>query len=156
MIKTIMIEDHPIEVNSSLGWFFDYEEQFGNDILPDLLPLLDAALGALADLYDTDEDVNVFEKLDDEAINRIIISLSSLKITTVVNILWAMYHNAGGTKKPMEFINQFEVFPMDVVVPELFWLIVKSSVSSKNSQRLLEKLPPQISTRLPSAELQED
>ena len=52
MKKTILIEDQPIEINSSLGWLFCYREQFGHDILPDLLPLLDAALGALANMYE--------------------------------------------------------------------------------------------------------
>lgn len=141
MKKTIMIESQPIEINSSLGWLFCYREQFGHDILPDLLPLLDAALGALAEAYDGKDEINVFEKLDDDSISRMIVALSTLEAVTVSNILWAMAKNAGETREPLEWINSFDVFPMDQIVPELFRTIVESSVSSKNSKSLLEKIP---------------
>lgn len=141
MIKTINLEGQPVEINSSLGWLFCYREQFGHDILPDLLPLLDAALGALAEIYDGDEDINIFEKLDEETVNRIIVALSSLEVLTVANILWAMAKNAGETRRPEEWVNDFEVFPLDIVVPETFKVLIESSVSSKNSQRLLQRIP---------------
>ena len=139
MKKIIEInEGQPIEIDSSLGWLFCYREQFGHDIMPDLLPLLDAALGALNELG---EESNVVEMLDEEAVGRIIVALSSLEFVTVINILWAMNKNAGGMQNPKEFVNQFDVFPMDIVVPELFRVIVESSVSSKNSESLLKKIP---------------
>ena len=141
MIKTIDIEGQPVEINSSLGWLFCYREQFGHDILPDLLPLLDAALGALSEIYDGEEEINIFEKLDEDTVNRIITSLSTLEVLTVTNILWAMAKNAGETKQPFEWVNEFNVFPFDTVVPEVFRVLIESSVSSKNLKRLLEKIP---------------
>ena len=141
MIKTISLEGQPVEINSSLGWLFCYREQFGHDILPDLLPLLDAVLGALAEIYDGDEDINIFEKLDEETVNRIIVALSSLEVLTVANILWAMAKNAGETRRPEEWVNDFDVFPLDIVLPEIINAVVNSSVSSKNSKRLLERMP---------------
>lgn len=141
MRKTIEIENHPVEINTSLGWLFCYREQFGHDILPDLLPLLDAALGALSEIYDEDENVNIIEKLDETTVNRIIVSLSTLEALTVTNILWAMAKNAGETRNPREWVNDFEVFPFDIVVPEIMTAIIESSVSSKNSRSLLERIP---------------
>ena len=141
MKRTIEIEGHPIEINTSLGWLFCYREQFGHDILPDLLPLLDAALGALSEIYDENEDANILEKLDETAVNRIIVSLSTLEVLTITNILWAMAKNAGETKNPREWANGFDVFPFDVVTIELMRALIESSVSSKNSKRLLEKIP---------------
>lgn len=141
MIKTLNIEGQPLEVNSAQGWLFHYKEQFGHDILPDLLPLLDAALGAAAEIYDGDEDVNIFEKLDEDTVNRMIVALSSLEATTVINILWSMSKNAGNNIPHYEFINKYDPFPYDEITPALFMLIVNSSVSSKNSKRLLEKVP---------------
>ena len=155
MIKTINIEGQPVEINSSLGWLFCYREQFGHDILPDLLPLLDAALSALAEIYDGDEDINIFEKLDEETVNRIIVALSSLEVLTVANILWAMAKNAGETKRPEEWLNDFDVFPLDTVVPEMVKAIVNSSLSSKNSKRLLEKIPLLNGSRLQTSQLPE-
>lgn len=157
MRKTIELEGQAVEINSSLGWLFCYREQFGHDILPDLLPLLDAALGALADIYDGEEEINVLEKINDETASRIVLALSSLEILTVANILWAMAKNAGETRNPNQWINDFEVFPFDVVVPETFKAIIESSVSSKNSKRLLEKIPSlSRSIQLSSAEQDED
>lgn len=157
MRKTIELEGQPVEINSSLGWLFCYREQFGHDILPDLLPLLDAALGALADIYDGEEEINILEKIDDETASRIVLALSSLEILTVANILWAMAKNAGETRNPNQWINDFEVFPFDVVVHETFKAIIESSVSSKNSKRLLEKIPSlSRSIQLSSAEQGED
>ena len=141
MIKTIQIDNQPIDINTSLGWLFCYREQFGHDILPDLLPLLEAALNGLADIYDEQEEVNLIEKLNDETISQIIVSLSTLEVLTVANILWARCKNAGETKRPEEWLNSFDVFPMDIIVPQLFRSIVESSISSKNSQRLLNKIP---------------
>lgn len=139
MKKIIEInEGQPIEIDSSLGWLFCYREQFGHDIMPDLLPLLDAALGALNRLSDED---NVIEMLDEETVSRIIVALSSLEFVTIINILWAMNKNAGGLQNPHTFVNQFDVFPMDIIVPELFKTIVESSMSSKNSESLLKKIP---------------
>ena len=153
MIKTIMIEDQPIEVNTSQGWLFCYREEFGHDILPDLLPLLEAALGAISDIYDEDENADLLEKLNEDTVSRIVLSLSSLETLTVLNVLWAMAKNAGNNQKPFEFANSFEVFPYDTVVPELFWTIVKSSVSSKNLQSLINKIPTEKlpSTLIPSS-----
>lgn len=147
MIKTIMIEDQPLEINSSLGWLFCYQEQFGHDILPDLLPLLEAALGAITSVYEEDEE-NIISKLDEDTISNMVVSLSSLETLTIVNVLWAMAKNAGETRKPYEFANAFDPFPFDVIVPELFWTICKSSTSSKNLQSLLKKIPME---KIPSA-----
>ena len=157
MIKTIQINNQPIDINTSLGWLFCYREQFGHDILPDLLPLLEAALNGIADIYGDEEEINLIEKLNDETISQIIVSLSTLEVLTVANIMWAMCKNAGETKKPEEWLNSFDVFPMDIIVPQLFRSIIESSVSSKNSKRLLEKIPIlSVSTQSQSPELVED
>lgn len=146
MIKTIMIEDQPLEINSSLGWLFCYREQFGHDILPDLLPLLEAAVNAINDVYGDEADI--MDKLDEDVISKIIVSLSSLEVLTVCNILWAMAKNAGEKKTPQEWLNSFDVFPLDTITPQLFWAIVYSSASSKNLQSLINKIPME---KIPSA-----
>ena len=153
MIKTIEIEGQPMEVNSAQGWLFCYREQFGHDILPDLLPLLDAALGALNEVYD--EEGSIVERLDEVTTNRIIVALSSLEATTIINIFWAMAKNAGNTTPHHEFVNMFDPFPYEQIVPELFTLIVQSSMASKNSESLLKKIP-NLSTLTRSLSLAQD
>ena len=144
MKKTINIEGQPIEISSNQGWLFCYKEEFGHDILPDLLPMLEAVLGALAELYEGEEDLSyqdIFAKLDDDVVSKAIISLSTLEVLTVHNILWAMAKNAGETRNPRDFANSFDVFPYDEILPELFTTIIKSSMSSKNSESLLKNIP---------------
>lgn len=45
MKRTFDFEGIPVELNSSMGWFLIYREQFGHDILPDLMPAIDAVFG---------------------------------------------------------------------------------------------------------------
>lgn len=139
MKKIIQIEDQSIEVNSSMGWLFVYREQFGHDILPDILPLVDAIVEIFADLYS--EDGELIDKLNDGLVDKVTITLSGLEFTTIVNIFWAMAKNCDSSiEEPKTWANKFEVFPMDQVATELFTLILSSSISSKNSERLLNKI----------------
>ncbi len=140
MIKAITIEDKTIEVNSAQGWLFCYKEQFGHDITPDLLPLVDAILKILSDIYG-EEEMTVGDALNEETIDKVIVSLSTLEATTVINILWAMAKNAGNETPHYKFINEFDPFPYEEIAPMLFVLILKSSVASKNLGSLLEKVP---------------
>ena len=138
MKKEIKIGDKTVELNSSAGWFYDYQEQFGRDIMPDLMPLLEGLLGTLAELQDGATDKLV---LTDEIVGKIIDALATAEVTTIFNITWAMAHNADETiESPRKWVNSFENFPVDEIVPELAVLIIQSSVSSKNSASLLKKL----------------
>lgn len=139
MIKTLEIEDRTIEVNSGQGWLFCYKEQFGHDIVPDLLPLLDATLKVLGDTFG--EEITVNDALNEETIDKVIVSLSTMEATTIINILWAMAKNAGNKTPHYEFINEFDPFPYEEVAPMLFGLILKSSVASKNLASLQKRIP---------------
>ncbi len=139
MKKVINIENQPVEVNSSMGWLFIYREQFGHDILPDILPLLDAVLELLMEIYSEGE--NLLEKAKEGLIDRIMFTLLQLELSTLVNMLWAMAKNADNSiDEPKTWANQFEVFPFDIVAKELFELLLSSSMSTKNSKSLQEKL----------------
>ena len=136
MKKEIKIGDKTVELNSSAGWFYDYQEQFGHDIMPDLMPLLEGLLGTLAELQESGQEI----ALTDEIVGKIIDALATAEVTTIFNIAWAMAHNADETiESPRKWVNSFENFPVDEVVPELALLIIQSSVSSKNSASLLKK-----------------
>lgn len=146
MKKTIMIADQSVELNSSAGWFYDYQEEFGRDIMPDLMPILEGLLGTLAELQESGENEIV---LTDEVVAKIIDALALAEVTTIFNITWAMAHNADEKiPRPRKWINQFESFPVDEVVPELIRLILESSVSSKNAKSLLEKMDTMKKTAL--------
>ena len=145
MIKTIEFEGQKVDLNTSAGWLFAYKNRFGHDIFPDLMPIIESVVGALASLLESGETElnagNVKGLMDDDTITDAFIKLAGMEITTVYQVLWAMAYNAdksiGG---PEDFFNSFEKFPLDVIIPELFTAIVESSVSSKNGMRLLKSL----------------
>ena len=152
MIDTIMIENHPVEINTSAGWLYCYREQFGHDIMVDLYPLMSSVTSVATELLgdivkekgDDSEEIRLSEVLkhiDGDVVQEMLVKLSAMEMTTILNILWAMAKNATpNIEKPQRFINQFDVMPIEQIIPELFKRIVKSSASSKNSQSLLEKL----------------
>lgn len=151
MITNIMIDSHPVEINTSAGWFYCYREQFGHDIMADMYPLIASIAGAAAEVLqdavkknDGTEVIHVedlVKHLDSDIVQDAVARLSGMEITTVINILWAMVkNNAPDTPEPRRFINQFERLPMEEVVPALFEAIIESSASSKNSESLLKRM----------------
>ena len=145
MIKTIEFEGQKVELNTSAGWLFVYRNRFGHDIFPDLMPIIESIVGAIATMLENGEAEvtpdGIKNLMNDDTITDAFIKLAGMEITTVYQVLWAMAYNAdksiGG---PEEFFNSFETFPLDVIIPELFTAIVESSVSSKNGERLLNGL----------------
>lgn len=145
MIKTIEFEGQKVELNTSAGWLFAYKNRFGHDIFPDLMPIIESVVGAIATMLENGEAEvtpdSMKKLMNDDTITDAFIKLAGMEITTVYQVLWAMAYNAdksiGG---PEDFFNSFEKFPIDVIIPELFTAIVESSVSSKNVERLLNGL----------------
>lgn len=89
------------------------------------------------------------------------IHLGGFEFTDLICITWALAKCADeDIPEPREWIKQFETFPVDVVAPEVFSLIFKGVVSSKNLKRLedLKKRiqPTSISTQSFSPDSNED
>ena len=149
MRRTISIENHSIEVDTSMGWLFVYRSTFGHDVLPDLMPLIEAALAGLAEIFGskviredhTIDPEKVMELMDADALVDMLVKMAGVELTTVLQIFWAMAKNARKDLPPAEiFYAGLERFPMDEIIPGLFYAIVESSVSSKNAESLLAKL----------------
>ena len=150
MIKTVIIEDRSVEINTSAGWFYRYREQFGHDILPDIMPIVEAVLAGIKELFDGvtiqgDEkylDVSKLpELMDGDVMVEMFVKMAGMEVVTLFNIFWAMAKNADAKiKPPVEYMNSFDVFPVDELAPGLLYAIAESSVSSKNSAGLLTKL----------------
>ena len=145
MIREIRIEDKKIEIDSSAGWLYEYRDRFGHDILPDIMPIIESVLAAgISVLQESGGEVNektIMDALNNDALVEAFIKVSGMETLTIFNIFWAMAYNANDKiQRPKEFFNQFERFPLDIVVPALFYTIIDSSISSKNSERLLTRL----------------
>ena len=142
MIRTIEFDGQAIEVNSSAGWLFAYRNRFGHDILPDLMPIIESVLGAIASLIEeSNGEANaetIRKAMNDDMLVDAFVKMAGMELTTVYQILWAMAYNADKSiKGPEEYFNGFDALPLDIIAPELFTAIVESSVSSKNAKRLL-------------------
>lgn len=139
-------KDCTLKLDASIGWLIKYREQFGHDILPDLLPLISAGIELAANTassIDTNTvDVKkLIETIDKEAIQDLMMNIAMLESTTVLNIIWALNANYlkknGQEVKPIDvWAEQFDNFPLDVILPKALKLIVESTVSSKNLKRL--------------------
>jgi hypothetical protein len=83
-------------------------------------------------------------------------------VDVIINVTWAMAKAADeNIEPPKRWVRQFEEFPLDVVFPAVYDLVVKGFVSSKNLKRLkklgasLKGLQPSHSTTLSSPDSSE-
>lgn len=159
MIKTIRINEQPVEINTSAGWTFVYRETFGRDILGELMPILEAIVVAIPQMAEVDgEDVDIstatlVRGLQDGTLLDSIAVLSTLEFTTVLQIFWALAKNADKSIPNVdEWVNQFEILPLDEVLPELLLAIAGGLTSSKNLERLTALMTKTTKEESPSTE----
>lgn len=170
MEKTIDIGGRPVRLNNSIGWAMIYREQFGADVVATMIPLLVGgadlimALLAEAGIKPDGKEISVdpaqlADAIGSDAYYAALAQLSDIKLTDVIDITWAMAKNADSSiADPQQWIRQFDSFPVDVVVPEIYGLMAKGFISSKNLQRLqklFKGLRPSLSTTSSSQESSE-
>ena len=167
MEKTIKIGKKSVRLNNNVSWAICYRDQFGRDIIPTIMPLFASALDIISGLINetgkTDEiELTDLAKLaDGDSLLNAAIHLGGFEFTDLICITWALAKCADEEiDEPREWIKQFDTFPIDVVAPEVFSLIFKGVVSSKNLKRLedLRKRiqPVSISTQSSSPDSNED
>lgn len=155
MIKEINIsENEKIKLNASLGWVLRYRAQFGHDILPDMLPMLESGLVLVGGAMDESGELEWRKLLDFDNVSSAMISFAGAEFTTALNIIWAMAKNADESiPAPFDWANQFENFPLDKIIPEVLDALISTVVSEKNRKRLgklAKKNQPEASTRTAS------
>ena len=143
MEKTVKIGDKEVRLKNNVGWAFEYRNQFGHDIIPTLMPmaasLLDIVGGMIRATGKVDQvDMrDVLAAIDSDDLMNALIHISGLEFVELINITWALAKCADeDIPEPRIWVRQFEEFPVDVVVPAVFDLIIKGIVSSKNLKRL--------------------
>lgn len=148
MIKAITLETgEKIELNSSFGWIYTYQENFGHDILVVLMPAIEAAMSAALEVIKASPDGSIgthnlrmiLDASDDDILTDAFIKLSGLQFTTLTNIVWSMAKNADETlPSPKEWLNKFESFPLEKIVPEALKMIIEASTQKKTYTKLLK------------------
>lgn len=143
MEKTVQIGNKEVRLSNNIGWAIDYRDQFGQDIIPTLLPMVAAALDLIKGLLEEVEDTNnlewrdILRLIDGDTLFDALIHLGGLEFRDFINITWAMAKCADDSiPEPRTWVKEIEVFPVDELAPTVFDLIFKGVVSSKNLTRL--------------------
>jgi len=140
MIKTIKIsKDKELTISNNLAWAMIYKSQFGHDIVPDIMPIVSAVtklLGELGKMAGKDM-TEVLKDLDGDTIQSALIELCALQFTDFINLTWAMAKaNDDDIETPEKWVREFDQFPVDIIAPAVFDLLLKGLVSSKNLKSL--------------------
>ena len=156
MEKIIKIGKQEVKLNNNVGWTMEYRDQFGKDIVPVIMPLMVSMIeGVSTIIAESGNEVtvsSVAESLQGRAIDVLLPMFQSEFVDLVINVTWAMAKVADeGIAPPKQWVRQFDSFPLDVVGPAVFDLVLKGFVSSKNLKRLknigenLKNLQPSLS-----------
>lgn len=140
MKKSIKLyKDCEITLSNNAGWLMEYKDQFGHDIVPDLLPIVSAVIKVMTEISINTEKplTEAFKGIPKDVMDDALIELASLQSVDIINIVWAMAKTADDDiEVPKKWIRQFETFPLDVILPAVWSLVLEGFVSSKNLKSL--------------------
>ena len=149
MIKTVNLGGgKEITLTNEVSWLLEYRDQFGQDILPVLMPLLLSMSQGISAVV---EEAGGLDKISEESFFRILgsesfidiaLKLSAFEIVDILYITWAMAKAYDqDIADPKSWIRSLGEVPLaDVLIPSVGELIIKGVLSSKNSKRLTEGL----------------
>ena len=155
MEKIIKIGKQEVRLNNNVAWTMEYRDQFGKDIVPVVMPLLASMIEGLSTVIaEAGDEINVStiaEAVQGRAIDIMLPMFQAEFVDLIVNVTWAMAKAADeGIEPPKQWVRQFEEFPLDVVAPAVFDLVMKGFVSSKNLKRL-KKIGESVKTLQPTS-----
>lgn len=157
MEKTIKIDSKTsIKLSNNIGWMMAYRDQFGRDIVPALVPVLNGAIDIAMEIAKATEGKNVdalsvIKALDASTIQDALFSVAGLEFVDIINVVWAMAKAADDDiEEPREWAKTLPAFPLDVIMPVVFDMVLRCMVSTKNLRRLqtvMESLKPSASNQ---------
>lgn len=167
MEKIIKIGKQEVRLNNNVAWTMEYRDQFNKDILPAIMPIVAAVSESISSVLSEAGDelttASIAEAIQGRSMDILLPMFQAEFVDLVVNVTWAMAKAADeGIAPPKQWARQFEEFPLDVVAPAVFDLVLKGFVSSKNLKRLknlganLKNLQPSQSMTSSSPESKED
>lgn len=116
MEKTLYIDGKQVRFKSTGGTLLRYKMQFGSDFLSDISKLASIEISE-EDLEDTKKKIEAIGKIDMEA---------------MYNFIWVLAKTADkNIPEPLEWLDEFETFPIMDILPELMDLIQSSFINKK-------------------------
>ena len=149
MVKTIKLTNkQSFKIDTTIWWLFIYRQQFGRDILPDLLPFIEALLKINASFIAPNGETGEMTTAQylqalakDEVLEEALISLAVAESITIYQIAWALAKNADDSiPSPHEWIKSFKSLPVDRIGKEVITAVIESTISEKNAKSLLAKI----------------
>ena len=168
MEKVIKIGKREVKLNNNVAWTMEYRDQFGKDIVPALMPVIASMIEGVSTIVaETGKSEisvsDIADAIQGRAMEVLLPMFQVEFVDVVINVTWAMAKAADeNIAPPKQWVKQFETFPLDVVAPAVYDLVLKGFVSSKNLKRLkeigasLKNLQPSHSTTSSSPDLKED
>ena len=167
MEKIIKIGKQEVRLNNNVAWTMEYRDQFGKDIVPAIMPLIASMIeGVSTVIAESGNEITtktLAEAVQGRALEVMLPMFQSEFVDLIINVTWAMAKAADESiEPPKRWVRQFDSFPLDVVGPAVFDMVLKGFVSSKNLKRLkgigdsLKKLQPSTSTQSSSQDSNED
>ena len=162
MEKIIKIGKKEIKLNNNVAWTMEYKDQFGEDILPVILPLCASVIETVSTIVaETGKAemtiADLAEALQGRTMDILLPAFQVEMVKIIVNVTWAMAKAADeDIEPPKQWVKQFDEFPLDTIIPAVYSLALKGFVSSKNLKRLknikvnLKSLQPSHSMTLSS------
>jgi len=142
MEKVIKIGKKEVKLSNNVAWTMEYKDQFGEDILPVILPLcatfIETASTVIAETGKTEISIaDLAEALQGRAMDILLPVFQTEMVKLIIDVTWAMAKAADeDIEPPKQWVKQFDEFPLDTVVPAVYSLALKGFVSSKNLKRL--------------------
>lgn len=139
MIKNITIDENKeIVLSNNTVWTMVYRNQFGHDIVSTLTPVAASLADMVGGFFEsvgeggTVQFADVVKNIDGDRLIDAVIHLSGLEFVDILNITWAMAKAADNDlPDPTTWVTNLEVFPVDVIVPEVVKLAARGLLSSK-------------------------
>ena len=157
MEKVIKIGKQEVRLNNNMAWTMEYRDQFGKDILPAIMPLLASMIEGVSTVMAEASDAgelstsSIAEALEGRSMDILFPMFQAEFVDLVINVTWAMAKAADeNTEPPKKWVRQFDSFPLDIVGPIVFDMVLKGFVSSKNLKRL-KKISESLKTLQPNS-----
>lgn len=159
MEKKLKIGKKEVRLDNNMAWTMEYKDQFGKDILPVIMPLIASGIEGLSAIIEEagSGEISVADLAAAVQGRTLEIFMPMFQVEfvdIVINVAWSMAKAADeNIDPPKQWIRQFEEFPLDDIIPAVYELVIKGSVSSKNRKRLkklgesLKNLQPSHSTQ---------
>ena len=142
MKKVITIGDKEVTLSNGIAWALEYRDQFNEDPIQKHIPLVATIGESIATVLseiegDTLTATNVSRALQGRVFELLIPLMQTELLDTIINVTWAMAKACDDTlPPPRQWIKQFDEFPLDVIIPEVYGLLVSGFVSTKNLKSL--------------------